>query len=63
LQKRKYISSIEQKIEELKEYVHNLEIENYRSKFNKHESILFEDNIDRLEQIAAKGKKDSGTER
>lgn len=34
--KRKYVSVMEQRVTELKEAVHGLEIENYRNKFSKH---------------------------
>lgn len=54
MKKHKYISNIEKQIEELKEHTHRLEIGQYKSKFNQHETILFEDNIEKLEMLIRK---------
>jgi hypothetical protein len=45
---------MEQKIEELQETVHRMEIQSYRNKFSKQEINVFEDSLDRLEKIVAK---------
>lgn len=42
---------MEKKIDELKESVHKMELETYRSKLNKQDVIAFEDNLERLEEI------------
>lgn len=54
LKRRRYISAMEQKIEELQETVHKMELQIYRSKFNKQELNSFEDSLDRLESILSK---------
>lgn len=54
LKRRRYVSAIEQKIEELQETVHQMELQSYRKRFSKQELNSFEDSLDRLEQIVAK---------
>lgn len=57
LKKNKYVSNLEAKLDELKECVHKFEVETYRNKFNRHEEVIFEDIVDKLDDVLRRNSK------